>query len=1045
MNNNKYKLHFKWLLSAIFLISFLLLSFSNSHSQGRDRSKYRILGDTSKISLDTLKLGDTLLTKEPLDSTARIKYFTYERKDRITALFGKYKHPLLLYNSSNVEYNVSFDSLNNVTISEVFESEEIKIPVTIPFEKYIEKRTELSTRSLFYKIVAEFYKVSTEDELEKLFKNITDITIPLPFTTETIFGPPTINLKINGVIDITGSYQRTSSDQATILQETQTQNNINFKQEVQVTTKGTVGDKLTIDADWNSQRTFEFENQLKLKYKGYPDEVVQSIEAGNVSLETKSNLIGSTQALFGVKGLFKLGPLSLTTIASQKKSEKREVNITGGTQETSFRIPAWDYADNHYFLDTEYKSIFENYYSTGSSPDTAIVTDIEVWAQALPNNPYRRNGLGIVQLHPRPTGGYNDTLTSGESEIDGLRIRRLFYKLDPSEYTINKNAGYLTINVTTSSSQGDAIAVAYKTVVDGQVKQYGDFSNQVASNATLVLKIVRYDHLQSPNQRPAHATAWELKLKNIYSLGVKNIKNDPSKLQFSIRKEPPGATPLEGYTGEGPAKNKSYLNLVKLDIKRNGEPNVILPNGDGAFDFFPGTTVDLTNGEIIFPTLRPFSRTLDSAGVPLDSLERNDTIYTASKNDANNSQIKFYLVGKATGEASSRYSLGFNVVEGSVKVFNGSVELAAGVDYTIDYTTGELVIRNAGALVAGSNLKITYETNDLFQLASKTLLGTRAEFQINKTSYVGFTLLNLKQQTLNDKIRIGEEPTDNTIIGFDASTDIKANFLTKLLNNIPGYSTKDESILNLKGEIAFMLPDPNTKKSKIPSDNGEAVAYIDDFEGSKKILPLGINPLSWIISSIPKDSSIAYHQNETIRDSLMSLRRSKMDWYSIINDVPIKEVYPNRNIANNQNQSLTPFVLDIKPDSIGMFNYITQQEFRSSSSIEKNWTGIFKFLNTSTTNLIDENINFIEIWMRVGSYAGDSAKMIIDLGTISEKIITSSLFPPRGRDTSITYHTEDFDGSGTLDEGEDVGLDGYINSSELSIIPSLGPDPSRDN
>src|SRR5438876_233898 len=83
-------------------------------------------------------------------------------------------------------------------------------------------------------------------ELEKLFKNITEITIPLPFSTETIFGPPTINLKINGVIDITGSYQRTYSDQVSTTDQTNTQNNINFKQEVQVTTKGTIGDKLTI-------------------------------------------------------------------------------------------------------------------------------------------------------------------------------------------------------------------------------------------------------------------------------------------------------------------------------------------------------------------------------------------------------------------------------------------------------------------------------------------------------------------------------------------------------------------------------------------------------------------------------------------------------------------------------------------------------------------------------------------------------------------------------------------------------------------------------
>jgi hypothetical protein len=45
--------------------------------------------------------------------------------------------------------------------------------------------------------------------------------------------------------------------------------------------------------------------------------------------------------------------------------------------------------------------------------------------------------------------------------------------------------------------------------------------------------------------------------------------------------------------------------------------------------------------------------------------------------------------------------------------------------------------------------------------------------------------------------------------------------------------------------------DPNTKKSNIPSDNNEAVAYVDDMEGSKKIISLGSNYTTWTVSSIP--------------------------------------------------------------------------------------------------------------------------------------------------------------------------------------------------
>ncbi len=83
--------------------------------------------------------------------------------------------------------------------------------------------------------------------------------------------------------------------------------------------------------------------------------------------------------------------------------------------------------------------------------------------------------------------------------------------------------------------------------------------------------------------------------------------------------------------------------------------------------------------------------------------------------------------GKAAGEATSSYSLGFNVVEGSVQVLLDGGTLVQNVDYTVDYIIGEVVIKNERALVPGANLQIKYEQNDLFQLASKTLLGARGD------------------------------------------------------------------------------------------------------------------------------------------------------------------------------------------------------------------------------------------------------------------------------------------------------------------------------
>ncbi len=57
--------------------------------------------------------------------------------------------------------------------------------------------------------------------------------------------------------------------------------------------------------------------------------------------------------------------------------------------------------------------------------------------------------------------------------------------------------------------------------------------------------------------------------------------------------------------------------------------------------------------------------------------------------------------------------------------------------------------------------------------------------------------------------------------------------------------------MTLKGEFAYMNPDPNTKKSKIDSDNDESIAYIDDFEGAKRTIPIGVSYTGWRDISVP--------------------------------------------------------------------------------------------------------------------------------------------------------------------------------------------------
>lgn len=1031
------KPHSKYIFSRARLTKFIfgltiilnLFALSNvTFSQGR--RDWDILHGNEYNPGDTTSFIDTNLVTTIdsskiliIDSTAAERFFPYVPEYSYGVKVNKWKHPLLLGDASQVSYSVTFDSTGNVTIRKQLNGEDLQVPRVVTFDEYIDELAVQRDKTLFQEIVAENFKGQTQDDLSELFEKFTDITIPLPFKSETIFGPPSINLRINGNIDITASYEKIQSDQEQVSTTNTSQNNINFKQEVYVTAKGTVGDKLTIDADWNTQRVFDFENQLKIKYEGYADEVIKKIEAGNVSLETNSGLIQSTQALFGIKGEFQLGPLMLTTVVSQKKSKQEEKDYVGGAQQQDIRIFAYDYSENHYLLDTIYKSSFVDYFNSpdnqydNSTLNRRVIieapTDFEIWVQTDNTTSEKRFGVATTMLYERPGGlnnpeGYDtDTNVTSTRQIPGIRFAGYYRKLDPSEYYVNPIAGFITLKFNVPPNYH--VGVAYHTFDN---KYYGTTESEKPSSDTLYFKMVKVKD-QSPDQTPL---AWELLLKNIYRLNVQKVVEDGFKLDVMYQQDNVLKPNLPG--------NTTSLSTMLLIDRYTGKQKS--PPADGIFDYFPGYTINTETGDIIFPTLTPFWTNLDSAGV--DSSLIFSDIYTKRKSIVQQTSplaSSYYLIGSAKGQVgiSNIVNLGFNVVQGSVKLFLGAQELTPNIDYSVDYSTGTVTIKNASAL-ASSDLKIKYETNDLFQLASKTLIGARGVYKLGEESALGFTFVNLKQETLNDKVRLGEEPTNNSMFGLDFSTNIKSKWLTNIVNMLPGFNTKDESSFTLKGEFAYLLPDPNTKRSRIPSDNNESIAYVDDMEGAKKIISLGTNYSAWTLGSLPLDSTLG------LTDSSKQVRRSKLIWYNTPNSVPVKNVYPLKDVQPGQ-ENITPMVIKLDPKSRGQYNYYANNfNTISSSDPRQTWGGMMRYLNTTSTDLISENINFIEFNMKIDSTSMASVvsngKLVIELGTISEDAI-----PNRVLDT------EDKNQNGVLDVNEDIGLDYKTNAEELAIYNQI--------
>jgi len=984
-----------------------------------------------KINLDSLRL-DSLAH----DSTARLQQFTHKIIDKpYTEFYKSGANPFLIYPSVQyMRHIVELDSTGNfVIIKEEVAGNVMKPILKIPIDEYIKLKLKWGMREIWEKKGYAYKLKSEKYELKDLLSNITNIDIPLPSVSFlSIFGPPKISLRVNGSVDIHGAWRNETTAGVTASALGNTKNVPDFKQTVQINVTGKIGDKLAINADWNTERTFQYQNQLKLKYTGYDDEIIQSIEAGNVSLQT-TPLIGGSDALFGIKAKFKIGPFSLTALASQKKSQVKVVNVTGGSAKQKYKLHAYDYSTNHYFIDSVYAdttSAFNFFYLYYGFP-TFIpnnnaryyeVKDIEVWKSYTGIfNPKARTGSAFIDLRQRtsaddPRTFYDNRRNTNLETVNGRSVvNRQFLLLTPGvDYTIETHTGYITfIN---QIQDQDAIAVAYR--IEGPSSQpgddifYGDFIKDIQNDTskTVILKLVK-----PPNLKPEYKTAWKLQLRNIYPVGGRDIKKEGFKFKIDYALD--GQEPVPELNGV------KFLEAFELD-KTDESGNSTKP--DGKFDFFPNRTILPSTGEIIFPKLQPFG---NSYPADLDPGKKYQSVYdttvTFAKQDR--AKDKWLMSGEYSASITSKFQIGFNAVENSVRVTLNGRELKQGVDYQVDYNIGEVNILNDAALVPGANLKITYEQNDLFQLASKTLFGFRGIYDFSKKTHIGFSFLNLNQKTLSEKVRIGEEPINNTIMGVDFGTEMNLPFITKGLDKL--FSTSEMSSFKVNGEFAYMNPDPNSKKSTIPDDGGQSIAYIDDFEGAKKIIPIGNSYGNWSDLSVP-DKMVSLIGLTKLQQMAY---KAKTFWYNVLpSDVTVPQIFGDRKKVATNNQQITVLDLVVRPTQRGTYNYHPNTNFETQP--ENNWGGMMKSLSSSANNLVEQNINSIQFWMKVEPGTPRDAKLTLDLGEISEDVI-----PNRKLDT------EDKNQNDLLDQGEDTGIDGIDDAEERASITDAFPDPSNDN
>jgi len=852
---------------------------------------------------------------------------------------------------------------------------------------------------------------------------------------ESFFEDNNVDIKPQGAAELTFGFKHTNNRNPRFTKKQQRKTQFDFDTKIQMSVTGSIGDKMSLVVKYDTEAQFEFEREVKLEYEGKEDEIIKKIEIGNVSFPLTNSLISGSQSLFGFKTELQFGKLYVTGVFSKQQGEFSSINVEGGAQSEEFEVRCDEYQKNkHYFLGHHFRGKYEDAFKNIPEVSTGIIIrKVEVWVtQTSSGKEDSRNILALTDLgdsyENSPYGKEYDLPQNGKlynsiKNISGIRDinnistalqgtltqGRDYEKVEqavllkPNEYEINTTLGYISLR--TSVSPSKILAVAYEYEYKGQVYQVGEFSSDgIEHPGVLLVKM-----LKSSQANPSYNN-WDLMMKNVYSIGGYQISKEDFILNVLYEDDRTG-TPIP-YIPDGDIKGKNLLSVLNLDTLTTDD----LPYADGIFDFVDGYTINASKGLIYFPVLEPFGSYLEKA-INDDDIAQNyvyNQLYDSTQSAARQvtEKNKFILQGEYKSSVRSEISLNTSQVqEGSVKVTAGGRPLVEGSDFTVDYMGGSVKIINEGLLQSGSNIKVTFESNPLFNMKTKTLAGTRFDYRYNPNINFGATLMRLSEQPMVHKVGFDDYPIKNTMWGLDATYSTESTVLTSLVDKyVPFVETKEVSSIQLSGEFAQIIPG----QSKYISDAVE----LDNFENTEGRLYLR-EPTSWKIASVPQGQKSLFPEGQLVNNVAAGFNRAHISWFDIntsfytrSSDVSkeiqqsafshaVQETYlfPQRDVQAFQAMPLSILNIAYYPYERGQYNYDTKGEPGISSGLESNgrlkdpksrWAGLM--LPLSTTDFEESNIEYLEFWLMDPfvtdtSELHDGGDLYINLGRISEDVL----------------------------------------------------------
>ncbi len=592
----------------------------------------------------------------------------------------KSKNPFDI-NPNILEQKVEFDiKTGKYVVYEKIGDEYYRTPTYLTFEEYLDYKSKEQERE-YFKNLAGIQSRKKSNNTGK-FNPMSRIDVQKSLV-DRLFGGTEINVKPQGGIDLTFgffTYYKSTGVLATG-GRTSPWNPIDpIDLKPRLTVDGNVGSKLKLNFNYDAQSTFNFDQQIKLKYDSEAgglneDDIIKKIEAGNVSLPLKGNLIQGAQSLMGVKTDLQFGHLRMTLLASQQLSKQNNTKIENGASVQDFELKPDDYDENrHFFLShfnrANYEEALSNIpfikssfkiaqiqvwisddrpdYQIGQSNIAAIADLAEgdvtkfgnksasmFYTPTSPMPPYLVSKIGVVLPDNKTNSIYkslidSDTTSKLENVTTVLRYKYGMNQttdfetfrgrlLNPSEYTYNPQLGYISLNLRLRPDQ--RLGVAYKyfyTDNCDSIYTVGQLSGQALQTS---------ERSTSPNAQGERDT-----IKSEKVIFVKLLKPSNQKVSLptwdlmmkNVYRLSTSSLNKEGFTFDIFYKNDfGGGEPLKYIPERRSTPLLNLfnldnlnrfgdPQADGVFDYVQGITVNEKTGSIIFPVLEPFGSSLSN-------------------------------------------------------------------------------------------------------------------------------------------------------------------------------------------------------------------------------------------------------------------------------------------------------------------------------------------------------------------------------------------------------------------------------------------------